>query len=138
RLDDKRGFHKRELRAVRLIERREPFAYYFQDARMQDLVQLRAPLRIAEDDRAELATVHFAAGSENIVAEFADDLVVRRLPRLEQFVAERIGFQHHAIAFAQHVSHSRLARCNSAGKAHSKHARLASISHARGGWHARS
>jgi hypothetical protein len=90
---------------------------------VEDLVQASAFCGVGENDGAEFGAIDCIAGAENLIAKFAHDLVVSRLAGLEQFVAERIHFQDHAIVVAEQGGDGGFAGGDAAGETYFKHIR---------------
>ena len=122
--DDERGFDDGEFRAAGTIERGKPFEDDVEDARVEDLVEAGAFCGVSENDGAEFRAIDCITGAENRIAKFANDFVVGGLAGLEQFVAERVHFEDHAILVAEQGGDGGFAGGDAAGESDFKHIRV--------------
>ena len=90
---------------------------------MEDLVEAGAFCGVGKNDGAEFGAIDRIARAENRIAKFANDFVVGGLAGLEQFVAERVHFEDHAILVAQQGGDGGFAGGDAAGESNSKHDR---------------
>jgi hypothetical protein len=75
---------------------REQTVLFFDDPRVDYLVQALAPLRVREDDRAKLGAVYRAVVGQHLAPVLADDVVVRRAPRLHDGVRYLVRVERRA------------------------------------------
>jgi hypothetical protein len=96
----------------------------FRDAGMNDGVQKIELCPVSEDNGAEFGAVHAARGIENRRAKFANDVCIRRLAWLNQFVRKGIRIEDGEAEIAEHDGDGALAAGDSTGEAEFEHERL--------------
>jgi hypothetical protein len=121
--DQKSGFHKGGVACASALPFGELTEDDLGDVRMNDGVKTVELGAIVENDGAEFCAVDIAAGSEHGLPEFPEDLVIRRISRLDEPVSQGIGVEDGEAHFAQHGSDGAFAAGDSTGEAESQHDR---------------
>src|SRR5262249_30500728 len=116
-LDHHRGVEGDDTREALLSQRVEACQEPLANRRVRDRFQPEPPLRVGEDDCAELLSVERATRRQDLATELAYDLRQGRLAGLDHLTREQIGVDDLAAEPSQEARHGALAGRDPAGEA---------------------
>src|SRR5207247_10029059 len=96
----------------------QPLPLALDNGRMNQRVQLRTSLRIAEDDLSENLAANPSIGGKDAIAKSLNHGFIYGLARLKQFVRDPVGIDEGASTLEEHYDHRTLSRADTARELH--------------------